>query len=306
MGSESKTEANRRNAQLSTGPADSSVTRYNATTHGIYSSEVFIDLECRWEDREEYSRLAGGLWEDWAPIGAREELKLKHIINFEWRLRRLVRYETAQTRRILVSAIESWEERESRRTSPRPGARRDPDGRAVDVASVAEEMREWLVDLEADDPLETNLDLYLPVCQVAKQRFKVPIRTLLGLPYDWLSHFPYSYAEIRAVIDDSLRRGNIAEPRFWFFVRERVTADIAMYESQLKHRLQDLARDGELDVLPPPHLLETVGRYETRLRNQLRKTIHDLEALQASRQGISYPPPLRLDINVDGEVSGSE
>src|SRR5215467_6810488 len=94
--SSKKIEANRRNAQLSTGPrseAGKAVSRLNATKHGLLSREVVITRGDYQEDPEEYARLLDELTEQFQPDGIAEALEVQKIALAYWRKVRAVRYE---------------------------------------------------------------------------------------------------------------------------------------------------------------------------------------------------------------------
>ena len=71
--SERQREANKRNAQLSKGPKDTSKTRYNPLKHGFLSSKALIRTGEVMEDLDEFKVSRNGLWADLASQGAREE-----------------------------------------------------------------------------------------------------------------------------------------------------------------------------------------------------------------------------------------
>lgn len=60
--------------------------------------------------------------------------------------------------------------------------------------------------------------------------------------------------------------------------------------------LWDLRNMRRKRLLPRVEVLEKVARYEAHLSRLLYKTLHELEALQARRQGGAAPPLARLDI----------
>jgi len=94
--SEVKIQANRQNAKKSTGPKTSQGKRNasrNALKHGIFSSVVVSDPE----EQRLYDNLVTELCNEYAPVGAREQMALEKAIVCLWRYRRAVRYETQQT-----------------------------------------------------------------------------------------------------------------------------------------------------------------------------------------------------------------
>src|SRR5215467_10190100 len=94
--SSKKIEANRRNAQRSTGPrseAGKAVSRQNATKHGLLARGVVITRGDYQEDPEEHAQLLDELTEQFQPEGIAETLEVQKIALAYWRKARAVRYE---------------------------------------------------------------------------------------------------------------------------------------------------------------------------------------------------------------------
>jgi len=90
--SDKKAEANRRNAQKSTGPRTSegkNAVRLNALRHGLLSTEVLLPGE----DGEALGELGERLGAELQPVGELENLLVDRIVAALWRLRRLGRVE---------------------------------------------------------------------------------------------------------------------------------------------------------------------------------------------------------------------
>src|SRR4051812_6637886 len=88
-----KIEANRRNAELSTGPRTSGgevIVSRNATTHGIYSNVPVVPGECP----DEWEMHRAGVVASLAPVGLLEVNLAERVALLMWRLQRLARYET--------------------------------------------------------------------------------------------------------------------------------------------------------------------------------------------------------------------
>jgi|SRR5271157_2549915 len=97
-----KLEANRRNAQLSTGPKTEqgkSRSRCNALKHGILSSALLITKGEGAEDPAEFDELLGALTRDLEPVGALEEILVHKIAKCCWREMRAQRCEAGLVRR---------------------------------------------------------------------------------------------------------------------------------------------------------------------------------------------------------------
>jgi len=82
-----RTEANRQNAQNSTGPtseAGKSITRYNATRHGLTGHVACMT----WEDRDAFNTFCAAIVTDLKPEGAVETQLAQAIAEDHWRLNR--------------------------------------------------------------------------------------------------------------------------------------------------------------------------------------------------------------------------
>ena len=92
MASEKQIQANRRNAQRSTGPKTpegKAAVRLNANKHGLRSQEVLLPGE----DPEALKELDENLRAELQPVGELENLLVDGIVAAHWRLRRLRRVE---------------------------------------------------------------------------------------------------------------------------------------------------------------------------------------------------------------------
>ena len=93
MTSERQAEANRQNAQKSTGPrtpAGKAVVALNGTKHGLLSRECLLKGESEAELVAFGKRLRAKL----APVGELELLLADRVVSTAWRLRRLIAVET--------------------------------------------------------------------------------------------------------------------------------------------------------------------------------------------------------------------
>jgi len=101
-----RTGANRRNAQLSTGPRTEEGkrrSRRNAFKHGILASTLLITKGEGAEQRAEFDDLLGGLRRDLAPVGTLEEILVEKIAVCWWRQRRALKCEAGLVRRASIS-----------------------------------------------------------------------------------------------------------------------------------------------------------------------------------------------------------
>ena len=91
MATAAKLAANRANAGLSTGPADTSRTRFNGVAHGLTSKQTVI----RGEDQQEFDTFSANMLRDMAPGSAVESFLAERIVAAAWRLKRFSRVESA-------------------------------------------------------------------------------------------------------------------------------------------------------------------------------------------------------------------
>ena len=88
MISEAKLEANRANAQHSTGPKTDegkATVSQNAVKHGLYKKDIYI----RPDEKEAFEEFRYNLFEEYAPVGVSEEAAFARILHADWSLRRI-------------------------------------------------------------------------------------------------------------------------------------------------------------------------------------------------------------------------
>lgn len=99
-----KVESNRKNAIKSTGPTTQKgkdVVKWNALKHGLLAQEIVIEKGDGKEDNAEFIKLFSQLHEDLQPVGVLEEMLVERIAISYWRLRRVIRCEIGEIRRVL-------------------------------------------------------------------------------------------------------------------------------------------------------------------------------------------------------------
>jgi len=99
--SQAKLDANRRNAQRSTGPTTERgkrAVRLNATTHGLTARDIVINAgDCR-ENEDLFNATMAKFRRDLKPVGVLEELLVDTIVECYWRLARARRFEAGSIR----------------------------------------------------------------------------------------------------------------------------------------------------------------------------------------------------------------
>jgi len=94
MATEKQIEANRRNAQKSTGPATEvgkTKAKFNALKHGMTADTAVLP----YEDPSSYEQLRESLIDNYQPVGAGEQMLVELVAVNYWRLLRARRVEQA-------------------------------------------------------------------------------------------------------------------------------------------------------------------------------------------------------------------
>ena len=196
------------------------------------------------------------------------------------------------------SEIERWQRLENQAGIEPPRRMKVWDSTA-NLVWEAEFLAELLSALETDDPLETYPELWLNVFSVAKERFKVPIRNLLHLDRHWNMFPEFPREEIDLVISEASRRGNVSSQEFWDAVRKDVRQQHEHVDRNWQNRRRELEREGLLPRMPKDRDLATVQRYEANTSRQFYRALHELQRVQAARNGFNPPAPLAVDVDVD-------
>ncbi len=90
MATEAQINANRQNAQKSTGPKTvegKEASSQNAFRHGLFAKKPVV----RGESREQYDRHREAMLADWNPVGEVENIVAERLVNLSWRLERAQR-----------------------------------------------------------------------------------------------------------------------------------------------------------------------------------------------------------------------
>jgi hypothetical protein len=91
MASAAQITANRINATHSTGPLDTSKTRFNGLAHGLSSKQTVI----QGENQQEYDKFLRSFLTQLAPKSAVENVLAERVVAAAWRLKRFARVESA-------------------------------------------------------------------------------------------------------------------------------------------------------------------------------------------------------------------
>jgi hypothetical protein len=133
MPSQKQIDANRRNAQKSTGPVTEvgkAVAKYNALRHGMTAESAVLP----YEDHLAYAMLREALLSHYAPANVAEEMLVDVVANSYWRLLRARRVETS-TMKLGIQALKQRND-----LNPAP-SNKDDDALAVFFTDDNDNMR---------------------------------------------------------------------------------------------------------------------------------------------------------------------
>jgi len=111
MTTEKQVEANRQNAQLSTGPVTAigkTTIATNAIKHGIFTKDLILKSEIGQESEDEYKELLNNLIDSLLPYNQMESLLVEKIAVDFWRLRRTIRFETGSLNQHIKSLLNQF------------------------------------------------------------------------------------------------------------------------------------------------------------------------------------------------------
>jgi hypothetical protein len=328
-------EANRRNGEHSTGPRTAegkAVVSRNATKHGIFASVPVIPGEspATWEAHR------AGVVESLAPVGLLEVNLAERAALLLWRLQRLARYEAETVAAAVVAAdvpalppaMSEFE-----RLHP-PPERQTRDEQLRDLRNRLRKARQTLAEVTpARDylcsPSELNSEQAIPfgvaesiletamgIAETAEDVRSDPpayggkaFLRKLDLAGSDPKAVAWTTELIRRALDLYAGYAGDSPERFLDSVR----AAVEVWAEELARKVRRLegqaaavtalldegsARKQAAKLLPGDGRDERIAKYERHLHNLLTSTLHELERLQARRDGEAVPPPAVADVNV--------
>jgi hypothetical protein len=284
-------EANRANAQKSTGPKTAegrSVSKWNALKHGILSKQVLIGGIQAKESRNELAKLHQQFRDDWQPVGVTEEMLVDQIVTAHWRLRRALAAEAGEI--ALNVDGEHWkrENKSFKLTTLLWDLEGDPT-RAMQNSALGNRLMENQL-REVRKAVETEGELTEAVLQEVKYHGQ-----------------PYSLTErLRAWrMEAQQNPEGLAPEELRVKQKERLLAKLSQEINLIywrrthceeREEQEEKARQAAA-LLPAVEVLEKIQRYETKLERQIFRAMAQLERLQRMRRGEVIPAPLNVEIS---------
>src|SRR5665213_622848 len=271
-------DANRRNAQKSTGPKTPegrAVSKMNALKHGIFSKEVLVRGLNIKENSRDLEGLYERFWQQYSPVGPVEEMLVDQIITAHWRLRRALRAESGE---IALSVDQGkWQ-----RSRPQIQLRRALWESSGDQISSMEEsglgivlLQGWLRDIRKSVENEGEL---------TEAATRLPC-------FGKTNSLSLELEELRLKQErnpDGLEPMALRERNknqvLAFLDKELSLLMMRKTDCETREDAEEEARQAAA-VLPAPEVLDKILRYETTLQRQLYRALAQLERLQRMRQG---------------------
>jgi hypothetical protein len=316
--SEARAKANRRNASKSTGPRTTSgktVSRLNATTHGVLSGLRVLPLVEQQRDWEVHHKL---MLANLKPDGYLETSLAERIALFLWRLGRVARYEReviAIRQESLVEEIaESRRANVEARTSCFASAAKSFDGgeeiHPDEVISRPRKARKELAVLEdfpeVPDATEltpaqamTLVDAIESVSEVDIEAEDFP--SFPGIPDNVTpgNFHQWTAGIVRGAWKVIATTAGVSLEALYSLAISRARAELLCARVDRKRVLTQLDRGRRLRLLPDSEDLTKISRYEAHLERCLYRALHELQRLQAARVGL-IAPPLAVDVTLAG------
>ncbi len=283
-------EANRANAQKSTGPKSTNgkaVSKLNALKHGILSQEVLIGGLHAKESRHEFVKLHQRFQEELQPEGPLEEMLVDQIVTAHWRLRRAL---TAEAGEIALSVDgEQWkrESKSLKLTTLMWDLESDPTLAMRNSAFGNQFMENQLHKVR--EAVERDGELTEAALHEVKYH---------GEPYSLTEQLRKWRTEAQqnpeGLAPDELR---VKQKERLLQKLNREINHVHWRRTQCEDReeQEETARQAAA-LLPSVEVLEKIQRYETKLERQIFRAMAQLERLQRMRRGEVIPAPLKVEI----------
>ena len=283
-------EANRRNAQKSTGPKTPNgraVSKMNALKHGILSKEAVVHGRCVKESDREFAALHQRFWDELQPAGPVEEMLVDQIVTTQWRLRRALRAESGE---IVLSVDEGqW-----KRSRPNPQLQwmewelwGDPVSAMKDSAMGNSILACWLREVRTRVEQEGEL---------TEATIKIPFHGKPNKLSEGLEELRLRLSQRPDGTDAAVRREENKKQALTYIDRELQMLEWCKADCVEREVVEEEARQSAAG-LPSMEKLDKILRYATTLERQQYRAMNQLERVQRRRLGEAVPPPLTMEVS---------
>jgi hypothetical protein len=280
-------EANRRNAQKSTGPKTPNgraFSKMNALKHGLLSKEALVRGIHARESKREFHALLARFRADLNPVGPVEEMLVDEIVTTHWRLRRALKAESGE----IALSVDNGQWNRSRR---------HPEMQWDDFGDPVRSMRYSAFG---------NHFLYSALSKVRASVEKEGELTEAAIQSVIFHGEPYSLTKDLEELRLQLQQNPEGLEPLALRAKQKKQA-LAYLDQKLgliswsKSNCEEREKMEEealqmAEVLPPMKVLDKILRYETQLKRQLFRAMMQLERVQRMRLGEAVPPPLTMEV----------
>jgi len=311
MSSSKQVRANRRNSRRSTGPKSpkgKAIVARNPIRHGLLSGlRVLPELE----SQEEWETHLAVTIENLQPVGYMEELLAERIAFHWWRLRRAVRFERDSVAAVLEDAeegsgmfVDQWIDDKRVRVS-RLAQAKDK----VEMATHWHSVLGNLGDLPSDKIVGTGEDLLERVCDAANVTYGELLPRLYQL-MGWETDGGKKYAgewvveDLRKLIRGLSQHSRASPSRLRRTMTTRARLAIERAEQEHADLVRKLRRYRQQHVFLDSYAQESLMRHEGQIERAVHKSMHELERIQARRQGAMVAAPVAIDVDVNHSDNG--
>jgi len=293
MLTEKQLEANRRNAELSTGPVTAegkAIVSKNRVSHGVLSRDVVLPGMEEFEKIEDFQQLKESMEDYWQPEGVMEEALCEDLAIQLWRMRRLYRHESGSLKEQHESTKKFWYETRT-------------ESKGFSFSEIPKEVLG--IDAHMDDLKWHKEWLDIVEASLKKRRKSLKLvfddEDCLCMFNEWFDY----YARAEKAIDRRRKIPDIWDDGYEEFVLKTlqkagvsIKTLLEYFKRHLEYRIKDI--EGKLadklhqyemkkeQILPSTVTNESFLKYEASIRRNIEKDIKQLIQLQAFRTGAMF------------------
>lgn len=298
--------ANRRNAQLSTGPTTDdgkAVVAHNAVKHGLLARLPVLPGVERQEDWDDhFEQMIVSL----QPVGYLEQTLAERVALLMWRLGRLARYER-ETAAIQLENAEADQANIERLTL----RCRNPKPLAEEAAADIQTSKRRLEVLKKLSESENDEAVYPgDAATVVRAAAKV-----VGVDTDDPSVYPcgsdkfpnndnldsvrWTTGYLRRAVESIADNAKVDRQEMLDYLAKHFRTQLHRKEDELKAVQRELDQHRRQRLVPKEDELNKITRYEAHLDRCLYRTLHEFQRLQAARVHGDVPAPVAIDVTID-------
>jgi hypothetical protein len=277
--------------------AGKAVSKMNALKHGLLAEHVIIQRGVNAEDEMEYESLREGLFLQFEPVGALENILVDQLFSLHWRLRRVPRAERA----LIEEAMLAGRIREEFAYIQK----------AINYDYLPDS--EDIVRLEKYKPSLVCVELISDVRQIIHfiEEGVLPLPHILIQRIEanfGVAHQLSPQRETILACNEAIQTKQYHGKDEVYYKKEILVAAKELLEL-LKERATDFLRlegmqfreQQETLLLPNERDVQRIQRYESSLQRGFFQTLHELQRVQNARLGNPAPLAAALDVNVNTE-----